>query len=405
MSNEPASNAVNANPMMANYAPADLAFERGEGAYLFGTDGRRYLDFASGVAVTALGHAHPALVAAITAQAARVWHVSNIFTIPEQQRYAEKLLGACFADRAFFCNSGAEAMEASLKLARRYHAQRGDRERFRIVTVAGAFHGRTFGTLAAGGKQQHLEGYGPPLEGFDQVAFGNLNELRAAMSSATAAIAVEPVQGEGGVRPMDPEYLRALRAAADEFGSLLVFDEVQTGFGRTGKLFAHQWSGVTPDVMATAKGMASGFPCGACLATEEAAKGFTPGSHGSTFGGNPLAMAAAAATLDVICASGFLEHVQATAESLRRQVTDVARRHPAVVEEVRGLGMLLGMRCATDYQCGAVGAALQANGLLTVPAAENTVRLLPPLIIDDSHVAAAAAIIDRTLTELTGATV
>lgn len=382
---------------MSNYGPTDIGFERGEGAYLYGTDGRRYLDFATGIAVSSLGHAHPALVKALTEQGNRVWHVSNLFTIPEQQSYARNLVDACFADRVFMCNSGAEAMEAALKLARRYHAQRDDTERYRVVAVEGAFHGRTLGTLAAAGSAKYLEGYGPPLEGFDHVAFGNLNELRAAVSEKTAAIAVEPVQGEGGIRAMDPDYLRALRQTADEFGSLLLFDEVQTGFGRTGKLFAYEWSGVAPDIMAVAKGIAGGFPCGACLATEEASTGFTPGSHGSTFGGNPLAMAVADATLAVMLGDGFLDNVQAMAEALRRRATDIALRYPGIVAEVRGMGLLLGMRFTEDHTNADMAVALRGNGLLTVPAAENVVRLLPPLIIGADHVDEAADILDTTL--------
>ncbi len=387
---------------MANYGPTAIGFERGDGAYLFGTDGRRYLDFASGIAVTSLGHAHPALLKALNEQGSRVWHVSNLFTIPEQQRYAQNLVEASFADRAFFCNSGAEAMEAALKLARRYHAQRDDAERYRVVAVEGAFHGRTLGTLAAAGSAKYLEGYGPPLEGFDHVAFGNLNELRAAVSEKTAAIAVEPVQGEGGIRAMDPDYLRALRQTADEFGSLLLFDEVQTGFGRTGKLFAYEWSGVAPDIMAVAKGMAGGFPCGACLATEAAAAGFTPGCHGSTFGGNPLAMALGDATLAVMSGDGFLANVRAMADALRQRLTDIALRHAKVVAEVRGMGLLLGIRLGPDHTNADVAAALRDNGLLTVPAAENVVRLLPPLIIDAKHVDEAAGILDTTFGNLPG---
>ena len=388
---------------MPNYGPTDVGFERGEGAYLFDTTGKRYLDFASGIAVTSLGHAHPVLLKALTEQGGRVWHVSNLFTIPEQQRYAENLVAATFADRAFFCNSGAEAMEAALKLARRFHAQCDDAERYRVVAVEGAFHGRTLGTLAAAGSAKYLEGYGPPLEGFDHVAFGNLNELRAAVSQRTAAIAVEPVQGEGGIRAMDADYLRALRQTADEFGALLLFDEVQTGFGRTGKLFAHEWSGIAPDIMAVAKGMAGGFPCGACLATEAAAHGFTPGSHGTTFGGNPLAMAVADAALGVINAPGFLANVQAMAEQLRRHLTEIALRYPDVVAEVRGMGLLLGIRIADGHTNADVARALRHNGLLTVPAAENVVRLLPPLIIESHHVEEGAAVLDKTLAALAGA--
>ncbi|HET6223911.1 MAG TPA: aspartate aminotransferase family protein, partial [Dongiaceae bacterium] len=305
---------------MPTYNRADVAFERGEGAYLYATDGRRFLDFTCGIAVTALGHAHPHLVKTLTEQAQKVWHTSNLFRIPHQERLAQRLVAATFADTVFFGNSGAEAMECSIKVARKYHAANGQPERFRIITFEGAFHGRTLATLAAGGQQKYLDGFGPKADGFDQVPFGDVKALAKAITPATAAILIEPVQGEGGVRPVPSEFLRHLRETCDEHGMLLVFDEIQTGMGRTGKLFAHEWAGVTPDVMAVAKAIGNGFPMGACLATAKAASGMTAGTHGSTYGGNPLAMAVGNAVLDVMLAEGFLDRVQQTASHLRQQL-------------------------------------------------------------------------------------
>jgi acetylornithine/N-succinyldiaminopimelate aminotransferase len=384
--------------VMPTYARADLAFERGEGAYLYGADGRRYLDFGAGVAVTALGHAHPHLVRALTEQAQKLWHSSNLYRIPGQERLAERLVAATFADTVFFCNSGAEAVECALKMARKYHHETGRPERYRVITVEGAFHGRTLATIAAGGQAKHLNGFEPTMDGFDQVPFGNLNALRAAIGPRTAAILVEPVQGEGGIRPFDPAYLKGLRAAADEFGLLLLFDEIQTGMGRTGRLFAHEWAGVVPDVMAVAKGLGGGFPVGACLATEKAAAGMTAGSHGSTFGGNPLAMAVGNAVLDVMLADGFLDDVRRIAASLRRRLDALAAAYPKAIAEVRGLGLMLGIKCVGD--AGAFITRARANGLILIPAGDNVARLLPPLIIGEAEVEAAIAVLDRTCREL-----
>ena len=380
--------------VMPTYARADVAFERGEGAYLYAVDGARYLDFASGIAVTALGHAHPHLVAALREQAGKLWHTSNLFQIPGQVRLAERLIAASFADSVFFTNSGVEAIECGLKIARKYQHDFGDPRRYRVICAHGAFHGRTLATISAGGQEKHLAGFGPAVDGFDHVAFGNMNELRNAITGETAAILVEPVQGEGGLRAASIDYLRALRAVADEFGLLLFFDEVQCGMGRTGKLFAHQWAGVEPDIAATAKGLGGGFPVGACLAKEKAARALTAGSHGSTFGGNPLAMAVANAVLDVILADGFLDQVQMRAARLRAGLEDFVRRHPELVEELRGAGLLLGLKCVvpnTDMV-----ARLRQNGMLTVTAGDNVLRLLPPLIIDDRHIDEALAVLERT---------
>lgn len=379
--------------VMPTYQRAEIAFDRGEGAYLIAADGRRYLDFASGVAVTALGHSHPHLVAALTEQAKKVWHLSNLYTIPGQQRLAERLVAASFADSVFFCNSGAEAIECGLKLTRKYHDETGAPERYRVITIEGAFHGRTLATIAAGGQEKHLKGFAPAVDGFDKVAFGNMNELRAAITGETAAILIEPVQGEGGMRPAPAEYLQALRNVADEYGLLLYFDEVQCGMGRTGKLFAHEWAGVEPDIVATAKGIGGGFPMGACLAKEKVAKTLTPGSHGSTFGGGPLAMAVGNAVLDVLLADGFLANVERMGRVLRQRAEALVKRHPNVLVDVRGAGLMLGLKCAVPNT--EMMGKLRDAGLLTVGAGDNVVRLLPPLIIGGSHVEEALTILDN----------
>ena len=384
--------------VMPVFARTDILFERGEGAWLFASDGRRFLDFAAGVAVNSLGHAHPHLVAALKAQADKLWHCSNLYRVAGQEKVAGRLVAHSFGDTVFFCNSGAEAMECALKIARRFHQAQGAKEKHRVITARGAFHGRTLATISAGGQEKHLEGFAPRVEGFDQVALGNLNEARAAITEETAAVVVEPVQGEGGIIPCDPEYLRGLRAMADEFGLLLIFDEVQTGMGRTGTLFAHEWSDVTPDIMALAKGLGGGFPVGACVATERAAQYMTPGSHGSTFGGNPLAMAAADAVLDVMLAPGFLDGVNAVAAKLWQRLAPIVAKYPAVFSEMRGKGLMIGLKCAKPN--GEVVARLMANGLLTVAAGDNVVRLVPPLIIGDAEIDAAIAIIDRSAAEL-----
>ncbi len=379
--------------VMSTYGRYDLEFERGEGAYLYTTDGRRFLDFAAGIAVNSVGHSHPHLVKTLQDQAAKLWHVSNLYNIPDQTRLADRLAEASFADKVFFCNSGLEAMEGALKACRRYHFANGSPERTRFVTVEGSFHGRSFATIAAAQNEKHLEGFGPAVEGFDQVSFGNLNELRAAITPETAAIVFEPVQGEGGVRPADLDYLRSLREIADEFGVLLLLDEVQCGNGRTGKLFAHEWAGIKPDIMAIAKGIGGGFPMGAFMATEEAAKGMVPGTHGSTFGGNPLAAAVGNAVLDVLLEDGFLDTVDKNARILWDQVAEAVARYPDVYESIRGAGMMIGIKCVVP--AGDVVVAFQKAGMLTVPAGDNVARLLPPLTIDESHIAEAVAIIDQ----------
>jgi len=387
------------SPILPTYARADVTFERGDGPYLFATDGRKFLDFSSGVAVTCLGHAHPHLVAALTAQAQKLWHSSNLYQIAGQTRAAERLTAASFADTAFFCNSGAEAMEGAIKVARHYHAATGHPEKVRLICCTGSFHGRTLATLAAAGNQKYLDGFGPPAQGFDHVAYGNLNEMRAAIGPETAGIVVEPVQGEGGLTTGSIEYLEGLRAVCDEFGILFVLDEVQTGMGRTGRLFAHQWTRVTPDVMGLAKGLGGGFPVGAVLATERAAQGMVPGTHGSTFGGNPLAMAATNAVLDVMLAPGFFEGVERVARDLHRRLAAIQAAHPKLFSEVRGKGLLVGLRCVASN--GEMVERLRAQGLLVVAAGENVIRLLPPLIIDERHVAEACDIIERVARQWT----
>jgi acetylornithine/N-succinyldiaminopimelate aminotransferase len=378
--------------VLPTYARAQLAFERGEGAYLFTSDGTKYLDFTSGIAVTGLGHAHPHLVDALTTQGRKLWHCSNLFQIPGQERLAERLVANSFADTVFFGNSGAEALECAIKMVRKYHDATGNPHRYRIIGCEGSFHGRTLATLAAAGNPKYLAGFDPAVEGFDHVAFGNLNEMRAKVTDETAAILVEPVQGEGGVREGAAEYLRALRAICDEFGLLLVFDEVQSGMGRTGKLFAHQWAGITPDVMTVAKALGGGFPVGACLATGNAAQGMTAGTHGSTFGGNPLAMAVGNAVLDVMLGDGFLEGVVKTSKALRAKLAGLVEAHPKVFTELRGSGLLIGLKCAVPNT--EMVAKLREMRLLAVTAGDNVLRLLPPLIIGETEITQAVAALD-----------
>ena len=384
-----------ASAVMATYARQNIAFERGEGAWLIATNGDRYLDFASGVAVNALGHAHPRLVAAVTEQAGKLWHCSNLYRIVGQERLAQRLCAVTFADQVFFGNSGAEACEGAIKLARRYHFANGRPERWRIITFKGAFHGRTLATIAAAGNEKYLEGFGQPAPGFDLVGFGDTAAVAAAIGPETAAIMVEPVQGEGGVRVASSAWLKELRRLCDAHGLLLVFDEVQCGMGRTGKLFAHQWADITPDVMAVAKGIGGGFPLGAFLATREAAKGMLPGTHGSTYGGNPLAMAVGNAVLDVVLEEGFLDRVQAIGLRLKQELARVKDESPDVVEEVRGSGLLAGIKVRPPSA--EVVAACSAERLLTVGAGENVVRLLPPLNVTDAEITEAIERLSRAL--------
>jgi acetylornithine/N-succinyldiaminopimelate aminotransferase len=388
--------------LFPTYARSELSFARGEGAYLFTASGDRYLDFASGVAVTALGHAHPHLVRALTEQANRLWHVSNLYRIPEQERLAERLCAASFADMAFFANSGAEAVECAIKAARRYHFKAGAPERYRLVTFEGAFHGRTLATIAAGGQAKHLEGFGPPVDGFDQVPALDIDAVEAAIGDATAGILIEPIMGEGGMREVSWRFLQDLRALADDKGILLVLDEVQTGMGRTGRLFAHEWAGITPDIMATAKGLGGGFPVGACLTTKAVGSAMTAGSHGSTFGGNPLAMSVGNAVLDVVLEEGFLDHVAKMGLRLKQRLAALTDEHGDIVEEVRGQGLMLGLKCKVPNV--KLLEALRAEKLLTVQAGDNVVRLLPPLIVGEAEIDLAGAKLDAACVALeTGA--
>jgi acetylornithine/N-succinyldiaminopimelate aminotransferase len=378
----------------------DLGFERGEGAWLVATNGERYLDFTSGVAVNALGHAHPHLVAALQEQATKLWHMSNLFKSPDGERLAARLCEVSFADFVFFANSGAEAMECAIKITRKYHAAKGHPERYRIITFEGAFHGRTLATLAATGSPKYLEGFGPPMDGFDQVMLGDLEAVKKAIGPHTAGILIEPLQGEGGVRAAPHAFFKALRQLCDDNGLLLIFDEVQTGMGRTGELFAYKRLGVTPDVMPLAKALGGGFPIGACLATAEAAEGMTPGSHGSTFGGNPLAVAAANAVLDVMLAPGFFEHVQKMSLLLKQKLASVVDRYPAILAEVRGEGLLIGLKAVAPS--GDLVAALRGEKLLTVGAGDNVVRFLPPLIVTEAEIEEAVQRLDRACAALSG---
>lgn len=360
-----------------SYARIPLTFASGEGSWLTTDKGERYLDFGSGIAVNALGHAHPHLVDALKKQADGIWHLSNLYDIAEQNIFADRLIAATFADKAFFANSGAEAMEAAIKTARRYHWAKGDKECNRIITFEGAFHGRTLATIAAGGKPVYMEGFGPNMDGFDQVPFGDHEALKSAINETTAALLIEPIQGEGGIRPVPYQCLRGLRELCDDHGILLIFDEVQTGVGRTGALFAHEPSGIAPDIMAVAKGIGGGFPLGICLATEEAASGIVPGVHGSTFGGNPLAMAVGNAVLDVILGAGFLEDVRTKSLHLKQKVAGLVDSNSDILDEVRGEGFLLGLK--TKGANAPFIAAARDRKLLTVPAGADVMRLIPPL--------------------------
>jgi acetylornithine/N-succinyldiaminopimelate aminotransferase len=385
-------------PVLPSYARFDLAFERGEGAYLWTTGGERFLDMVAGLAVNGLGHAHPVLVNALKAQAEKLWHTSNLYRIPGQERLAERLVAASFADTVFFCNSGAEAVECSIKMARIHHHAKGNPERYRLITLEGAFHGRTLAAIAAGGNEKHLNGFGPKVDGFDQVAYGDPAAIAAAIGPQTAGVLLEPVQGEGGVRPASTGYLKALRDLCDAHGILLLFDEVQCGMGRTGKLFAHEWSGVTPDIMAVAKAIGGGFPMGLCLATENAAQGMTAGSHASTYGGNPLACAVGNAVLDVMLADGFMDRVVTAGLYLKQQLAMLRDKHPTIIESVNGEGLMIGIRMKvlnTDMV-----KALLGEKMLSAAAGDNQVRLLPPLNITDAEMGEAIAAIDRACAKL-----
>ena len=384
--------------LLPTFARLDLAFERGEGPWLYTASGERYLDFVSGIAVNVVGHAHPHLAAALKAQADKLWHTSNLFKIPEGERLASRLTSASFADTVFFTNSGAEALECAIKMARKYHAANGQPERYRLITFEGAFHGRTLATIAAGGQKKYLEGFGPKVEGFDQVPFADHAALQAAIGPETAGILIEPIQGEGGVRVVPSQCLRGLRDLCDQHGLLLIFDEVQTGIGRTGNLFSYERSGIAPDIMALAKGIGGGFPMGACLATIEAGKGMVAGSHGSTFGGNPLAMAVGNAVLDLVLAEGFLQQVGLLSLIARQRLAEIKDIYPNVIDAVRGEGLMLGIK--THVANSEVVSALLRQNMLAVGAGDNVVRLLPPLNIDEATLSEGLNRIERACADI-----
>ena len=384
--------------LLPTYARAPIAFERGEGVWLTATNGERFLDFGGGVAVSSVGHSHPHMVKALTDQAQKLWHTSNLYQMPDGERLAARLCENTFADVVFFTNSGAEALECAIKMARKYHSAQNHPEKFRIITFEGAFHGRTLATIAAGGQQKYLDGFGPKVDGFDQVPFGDHDALEAAITPATGAILIEPIQGEGGVRVLPPQCLRGLRALCDRHGLLLILDEVQSGVGRTGRLFAHEGTGVTPDIMAIAKGIGGGFPLGACLATFEAAKGMGTGTHGSTYGGNPLAMACGNAVLDIVLADGFLDHVARTALFLKQKLAALQDTHPDIIAEIRGEGLLMGIR--TRIPNTDLVAAARARHLLTIAAGDNVVRLLPPLVLTEAEAGEAMRRLDAACIDL-----
>ncbi len=385
-------------PLMDTYAPPPLVFDHGKGVYLFTEKGEQYLDFISGIAVNTLGHAHPKAVAALKGQADKLWHLSNMFKVPGQVELANKYIEATgWARRVFFTNSGTEAMECALKTARKYHYVTGQPERYRIITFTGAFHGRTYGSINAGGNPKYLEGFGPAMAGFDQVPFGDLEAVKQTITEETAAIVVEPVQGEGGVRAPDAGFLTSLRKLADEHGLMLVYDEVQSGAGRTGKLFAHEWSeNAQPDIMAVAKGIGGGFPMGACLATEEAAQGMQIGSHGSTFGGNPLAMAVGNAVFDELTSEGFLDHVVEVSNFLRQQLAGLQDAHSGLIDEVRGKGLLIGLKLNENVVNKEVAGLARNEHLLVGAAGDNVLRLAPPLVIEEKHAREAVEKLDKT---------
>ncbi|MEN2788741.1 aspartate aminotransferase family protein [Sphingomonas oligophenolica] len=373
-------------PLMPVYPRCGVRPVRGEGCYLIGEQGERYLDFASGIAVNALGHGHPKLVKAIADQAATLMHVSNLYGSPQGEHFAQRLIDATFADTVFFTNSGAEAVECAIKTARRYHYANGNPQRHTLITFDTAFHGRTLGTISATNQSKMRDGFEPLLPGFAYAKFNDLEGALALIDDNTAGFLVEPIQGEGGIRPASDAFMKGLRKACDEHGLLLVLDEVQAGYGRTGKMLAHEHYGVTPDIAALAKGIGGGFPLGACLATEEAAKGMVIGTHGSTYGGNPLAMAAGEAVLDVLLEPGFLENVTAMGERLRSGLEQMIPNHDHLFESVRGKGLMLGIKLKSDSRR-FVAHCRDNHGLLTVAAGENVVRILPPLVIDESHIA------------------
>ncbi|MGJ8546635.1 MAG: aspartate aminotransferase family protein [Sulfitobacter sp.] len=388
--------------VLPTYSRAPLSFVKGSGSWLIEADGRRFLDLGAGIAVNALGHAHPALVKALSDQAQALWHTSNLYHIPQQEALADRLVEHTFADTCFFTNSGTEACELAVKMARKYHYEKGAEDRVEIITFSGSFHGRSAAGIAAAGTEKMTKGFGPLLPGFVHLDFdADADTIAAAISDKTAAIMIEPVQGEGGIRPLEDAHLQALRGLCDEHGILLILDEVQCGVGRTGRLFAHEWAGITPDIMMVAKGIGGGFPLGAVLATENAASGMTAGTHGSTYGGNPLGCAVGCAVLDIVADPDFLAEVNRKAGLLRQKLEGLVASHPDVFETVRGTGLMLGLKC--KIAPGDLVNAAYAQELITVPAADNVVRLLPPLTITDAEIDAALTRLDAAATALAAA--
>lgn len=384
--------------VLPTYNRAPLAFVKGEGSWLITQEGSRYLDLGAGIAVNALGHAHPALVAALTEQAGQLWHVSNLYQIPQQQQLAEMLVDKTFADTVFFTNSGTEAAELAIKMARKYHYERGQADRVQILSFDGAFHGRSTGAIAAAGSQKMTKGFGPLMPGFTQLPWGDHAALQAAITDQTCAVIIEPIQGEGGIRVVPDQCLKGLRDLCDSTGTLLIFDEVQCGVGRSGKLFAHEWAGVTPDIMMVAKGIGGGFPLGAVLATEAAASGMVAGSHGSTYGGNPLGCAVGLAVLQIVAEDSFLDAVSQKSAQFRQGLEGLVAAHPQVFEAVRGQGLILGLKCKASNLD--IVKAAYGEQLLTVPAADNVIRLLPALNISAPEITEALARLDRAATTL-----
>ncbi len=384
--------------LLPTYNRTDIAFVRGEGSYLFAEDGKRYLDFGAGIAVNAFGHANPRMLKALTDQAGKLWHTSNLYRVPGQESLSKKLVVNTFADTCFFVNSGTEAIELAIKMARRYHFANGHPERFHIISFEGAFHGRTYAAINAGGNEKYLEGFGPRMPGFIQLPAGNLDAVKKAIVPATAAILIEPLQGESGVRVMAPEFLKGLRRLCDENGLLLIFDEIQTGLGRTGTFFIYENLGIAPDIMTVAKALGGGFPVGAVLATAEAAKGMTVGTHGTTYGGNPLAMAVGNEAIDMILEPGFLDHVRKVAGYLHQQLGGLTASHPGVFESVRGEGLMVGLKMKTDAS--AFIALARANGLIVLPAGDNVVRMLPPLTLSEAEAREGIELLKKTASEL-----
>ena len=384
--------------LLPTYNRAPLSFVRGEGSWLIEADGRRFLDLGAGIAVNALGHAHPALVAALTEQAGQLWHTSNLYEIPQQQALADRLVELTFADTVFFTNSGTEACELAVKMARKYWYDRGQTDRVEIITFEGSFHGRSAAGIAAAGSEKMTKGFGPLLPGFVHLPWNDHDAVAAAITDKTAAILIEPVQGEGGIRPLPDQCLKGLRDLCDEHGILLVLDEVQCGVGRTGRLFAHEWAGIEPDIMMVAKGIGGGFPLGAVLATEEAASGMTAGTHGSTYGGNPLGCAVGCAVIDHVGSSDFLAEVNRKSGLLRQKLEGLVADHPDTLEEVRGTGLMLGLKCkAPNTDLVAAG---YDNDLVTVPAADNVIRILPPLTISEDEIAEAVRRLDKAASQV-----